>query len=310
VLAQQNCTLPPELGVEREIVGEVSLFHSKSGLHCVRGLVSIALGDVDGANRATHALVSQSQRQCDNPDLTLGTASMLIGFAELVEALPIPWHIDLEPARSRGEEIANELVQLLYSDSIATSTSIPSLGVAHGWGGFLFALLRCAKATRTNPDSIVTEKLSELASLAEPHGGGVRWPVHNTTRATSFMDSWCNGTAGHLLLFALAYDVLRADSFAELVERAAESLWATDAQLGTLCCGLAGIGYAFVAAYRVTGSELWLERAHAVTRRAAADSSKHFFRDALYKGAVGVVVLTEDLKQPLDAAMPLFEPTS
>jgi len=54
---------------------------------------------------------------------------------------------------------------------------------------------------------------------------------------------------------------------------------------------------------------VWLQRARAVARRAAADSSKHFFRDALYKGAVGVALLAEDLKQPETAAMPLFEPT-
>jgi len=112
--------------------------------------------------------------------------------------------------------------------------------------------LRWAKATRTNPDSIVTQKLSELASLAEPHGGGVRWPVHNATRAPIFMDGWCNGTAGHVLLFALAYDVLRVDGFAELAERGAESAWAAEMELGTLCCGLASIGYAFTAAYQTS----------------------------------------------------------
>ena len=45
------------------------------------------------------------------------------------------------------------------------------------------------------------------------------------------------------------------------------------------------------------------------TRRAAADSSKSFLRDSLYKGAVGVAVLAEDLKHPDSASMPLFEPT-
>ena len=94
-----------------------------------------------------------------------------------------------------------------------------------------------------------------------------------------------------------------------LLSRRTESAWATEIEIGTLCCGLAGIGYAFAAAYRLTGSELWLVCARAVARRAAADSSMHFFRDSLYKGAVGVAVLTEDLKQPIAAAMPLFEPT-
>ncbi|GCE21155.1 lanthionine synthetase LanC family protein [Dictyobacter kobayashii] len=297
----------PDLGVEPQVTGEVSLFHSLSGLHCVRALVSMAFGDRNGSHLAMHAFVAHSQRPCESADATLGIASLLIGCAELVEAFPIEWHSSLEMIRSRGAELADELFQMLASSTIDTSTSMPSLGIAHGWAGILFALLRWSRATKAEPQSIIAEKLHELASLAEPHGGGLWWPVHNATRPPRFMDSWCNGTAGYALLFALAYDVLHEAYFAELVQHAAECAWVTDTRLGSLCCGLAGIGYACLAAYRVTGSQRWLERARTVTRRAAVDTSEHFFLDSLYKGAVGVAVLTEDLKHPLTAAMPLFE---
>jgi hypothetical protein len=60
--------------------------------------------------------------------------------------------------------------------------------------------------------------------------------------------------------------------------------------------------------HRLTGSTAWLQRARAAARRAAADRSKEFLADALYKGAVGVALLVEDLKDPARAAMPLFEP--
>jgi len=52
----------------------------------------------------------------------------------------------------------------------------------------------------------------------------------------------------------------------------------------------------------------WLQRARACLRRAAADRSPHFLPDALYKGAVGLTLLAEELQSPETAAMPLFEP--
>jgi serine/threonine protein kinase len=296
-----------DIQITRETVGEVSLFHSISGLHCVRALISIAMGDVGGANRAIQAFLARSLGPCDNPDLTLGKSSLLLGCAELVEAMPTAWFVDLEPVRVRGDEIAAELTTLLESRQMATSTRIPALGVAHGWAGFAFVLLRWARATGKEANPVVAATLDELAALAEPHGSGIRWTVHNSTAPPSYMEGWCNGTAGHVMLYALAHEVLGVGSFGEIAERAALSAWAAETQLGTLCCGLGGIGYAMLAIHRLTGSDLWLGRARATARRAAADNSKYFTRDALYKGAVGVAVLAEHLKQPETAAMPLFE---
>ena len=308
--SQEHAFHKPEWGIEPATVGEVSLFHSISGLHCVRALVSIGFGDIDGATRAIHAFVGHSHRPSKNPDLTLGKASLLIGLSELVEALPSPWFISLEPVIRRGDELVAELIEIIKTESISSSSRVPSLGIAHGWAGILFAIMRWAKATKTYPDKIVAERLYELASFAEPHGLGMRWPVHNATRPASFIDGWCNGTAGHVMLFALSHDVLGTNAFDELVERAAESAWATETRLGTLCCGLGGMGYAFAATYRLTGSQKWIQRARMFARRAAADNSKHFFSNSLYKGSVGVALLTEALNEPSDVAMPLFEPIS
>ena len=308
--AHEEAFYKSELEINRITVGEVSLFHSMSGLDCVRALVSITMGDVPGANTASKSFVGRSRGPCKSLDVTLGKASLLIGCTELVEAMPVPWFVDLESVRLRGDEIAEELTALIKSERLATSKDITTLGIAHGWAGFIFALLRWAQATGRNVDASLVGALDQLAALAEPHGAGVRWPVHNgTTASPSYMEGWCNGTAGYTMLFALAHDILRVASYGDLAERAAVSAWAAETRSGSLCCGLGGIAYALLAAHRLTGSELWLERARMTTRRAAADSSKHFIRDSLYKGTVGVALLAEDLKHPSSAAMPLFEPT-
>ena len=307
---QPDAFYRPDLEISRDTVGEASLFHSMPGVYCVRALISIAMGDPACANFAIRSFVASSRGPCRNFDLTLGKAGLLIGCAELVEATPTPWFFDVDPARSRGSEIAEELMTLIQTQHVATSKEITMLGVAHGWAGIVFALLRWARATGATVNAGLVGMLDELADLAEPHGAGLRWPVHNNAKALpTYMDGWCNGTAGHSILYALAHEVIGTAKYGEFAERAAIDAWGAETNIGTLCCGLGGIGYAMLAAYRLTGSELWLERARITTRRAAADSSRHFLRDSLYKGAVGVALLAEDLKCPNSAAMPLFEPT-
>ena len=307
--AREEAFYRPDLEIDRERVGEVSLFHSMSGVYCVRALTSIAMGDPGGANAAIHSFVEKSRGPCDSLDLTLGKASLLLGCAELLEAMPTPWLFNAGLVRSRGDEIAEDLTGFIKSEQVASSQTVPMLGIAHGWAGLVFALLRWAKVTGGAIDASLVTALDALAELAEPHGAGLRWPVHNSTKTSpSYMEGWCNGTAGHTMLYVLAHELVGQRNYADFAERAAISAWAAETRLGTLCCGLGGVGYALLAAYRLTGSDLWLERARVTARRAASDNSKTFLRDSLYKGALGVALLAEDLKYPNSAAMPLFEP--
>jgi serine/threonine-protein kinase len=77
-----------------------------------------------------------------------------------------------------------------------------------------------------------------------------------------------------------------------------------------LCCGLAGRGYALLALHRATGEPRWLERARelAETGAAAAEAleSEEHPPYALYKGALGLILLASDLDRPDLAAMPVF----
>lgn len=296
----------PDLGLAPETVGQVSLFHSASGLHCVDALVRLALGDAGGTARAIEAFVERSRGPCDNPDLTAGAASLLLGCAELVESAGSTSLLDLNLLRTRGDEIADALSEILNAEQIATSSRIRFLGIAHGWAGLVFALLRWTRATRRSAPPLLAAKMDELAELAIPYEGGVCWTVRNNS--SSLMPGWCHGTAGYTMLFALAHEVLRVPGHADLAERAAASAWNIETSHGSLCCGNGGNGYAFLAAYRLTGARAWLERARGAALRALGDTANHPFRDSLYKGALGVVLLANELDCPATAAMPLFEP--
>jgi hypothetical protein len=206
----------------------------------------------------------------------------------------------------RGADISDSLTDILRVNGL-TSPILPSLGVAHGWAGLIFAVLRWSAATQSVPDPILRERLNEFIFLSEPHAGGLRWPVSASGSPRNSDPGWCNGTAGFALLFALAHEVLGDDSYADTALRACESAYSAATELGTLCCGLGGIGYSFLAAYRLTGAEIWLHRARETAHRAAQHPSPGFHLDSLYKGGVGVAMLAQDLQEPELASMPVFE---
>jgi hypothetical protein len=120
---------------------------------------------------------------------------------------------------------------------------------------------------------------------------------------------WCNGNAGHAMLFALACEVYGHDGYRSLAVAAVTAALDIKTTLGSLCCGNAGNGYAYLAAHRISGDSVWLRRARQAAKRAAADQSPYAvsYVDALYKGALGVSLLTADVAAPATAAMPLFE---
>lgn len=297
-----------EVGITPKTVGGVSLFHSASGLDVVRGLVSIASGDMDAAVQAIQSFTRRCTEPCEHQDMTLGYASLLIGAAEIVDACVGVPSLDLTPLRSVAQRVAAATTALLHREQVTLSVDIPALGLAHGWAGLIFALLRWNSAIGTVPDDIVTRRLRDLWLLGEPHAGGLRWPVHNHSRGPGFMDGWCNGTAGHLMMNALALDVLKLPEAADLVELCARNVWSSRLRVGSLCCGLGGMSYALVTAYRVTGSRAWLDRARELARQAACDKNDAL-RDSLYKGELGVALLLDELEEPLKASMPLVQPS-
>jgi len=299
----------PAIEIDFATVGDGSLFHSTSGLHVVHALICAARGrpgDASAAERAIASFVEESRKPSKFPDLTLGTASLLLGCAELMESA-MPGTRDGESVRVRGDEIAADLLGILRSDRVAGSTRLRFLGIAHGWGGLLFALLRWSRALEQPVDPAIVARLDELADLGVPHDGGTCWPIQNDNRQV--MPGWCNGTAGHAILFALACEMLGTPRYRELAVEAARSAWVIRTAVGSLCCGEAGNAYAYLAVHRLTGDGLWLRRARTAARRATQAPTEIHPPDALYKGAVGVTVLANDLEHPTTASMPLFEPT-
>jgi hypothetical protein len=121
--------------------------------------------------------------------------------------------------------------------------------------------------------------------------------------------SWCNGAAGFVHLWTLAYRLLGDGNFARLAQMAGWSTYeGTSAAPGDLCCGLAGRAYALLGLYRQSGDTAWLARARELTNHASRNIRvEPLRRNSLYKGEVGVALLVADLEHPEHGCMPLYD---
>jgi serine/threonine-protein kinase len=309
-----NAFAVPQAGLPEELVGHISPYHSPAGVHLTEAMVAAALDDRYRLRRSIRSFIEQSRLPCDQMDLAFGLAGSLLGCALLYE---LPWLEAGERAAltTLGEARQSDLLEWLYAYRCRLADpSLLNLGMAHGWAGLLYAVLRWSEAAGGILPDVVPERLVELADRAEPSGRGIRWhwsDTEGTDDAGATMPGWCNGAAGFVHLWAAAHRHTGEERFARSAHLAAWEAWEHPGRARNLCCGLAGRAYALLAWHRHTGDKEWLRRAWrlgeaAVSRDPTPDEAD--FPDSLYKGDIGVALLAADLAQPEGSSMPCFEP--
>lgn len=307
-LGSEQALWSPQLEIVPDTFGEVSLFHTEPGVHCVQALVAVGRGDESTATLARDAFVAAASRPCEHADVTFGRAGLLLGCALLLDALPPD---DGGGLHALGERLRDSLWSQLEGQApLDDRPELRSLGAAHGWAGFLFALLRWSEASKAPPPAGVEDRLLQLGAQGLPSNRGMRWP-HEAgagVQRSGLEASWCNGAAGQVPLWALAHRLYRDDRFARWVEMAGWTVYDDRSVAADLCCGFAGRAYALLGVHRLTGDPAWLARARMLADRAVEGIRTNALRrDSLYKGEVGVALLVAELERPEHSCMPLFE---
>jgi serine/threonine-protein kinase len=244
---------------------------------------------------------------CNQPDLTLGRSSILLGLTLLAEAAGPK---ALEMLGPQGDALLEGIWRKLDEEpAIRESKNLSYLGMAHGWAGTIYAALRWARLTGTPPYSSLGVRLDQLADLAVPTSKGVLWPVQNRETGGFPMPGWCNGGAGHVFLWTLAHRLFSRERFLKLAIGAAEESALSGGGGHSLCCGWAGQAYALLALYNHTGEKRWLEHARTLASRALAFAQcrQPGLPYSLYKGDLGVAVLLAEIQLPEIASMPFFD---
>lgn len=299
--------LNEDFGVTSDRVGEISPYHRRPGVLVVQALIGRAMGNRMVRDRALAAFVTGSQHPCESDDLTLGRAGTLLACAQLVEALAND-DAPLGPVLELGRSVRDHLMGILADLSpVPDCPELDYLGVAHGWAGILYSLLRWQAVTGGVVGSNLQRRLDELAACGEPIGRGLRWRARTleVTEGSMYMAGWCNGSAGLVHLWELTHRLTGEERYLVLAERAGWNAWEDGNRVPTLCCGLAGRAYALLVLHRALDEQRWLRYAEELALRAAR-SGDGSFPDSLYKGRVGVALLLAELAEPSLATMPMF----
>lgn len=302
-----------ELGITSEIVGPSSFYHGETGVQCIQALISHAMGDFDSADKAVLAFLGASSKSSDNIDLTLGISGLLIGCATMLDAFTDRMSKSRSDVKQLGHATLAKVWKRLEGEKIQSSDAVSFLGVAHGWAGILYAILRWSQATAITILGL-EDKLHELGDLGTWKGSTAAWPLRPGPSANdrSPRTGWCHGSAGYVHLWTLAYRTLGDPRFLRLAEAAAKHIWESldiiKITNGSSCCGYAGQGYALLSLYRLTADTIWLRRAQTLCERAVVYAHRTERRSSLYKGDIGIALLAEELSHPELSCTPLFEP--
>lgn len=296
-----------ESELPQELLGDVTPYHTESGIHAAGAMIAAAMGDTFSQRRAIGAFLHASSKPCAEVDLTLGRSGSLLAAAMLLaisDDLP-----EAAALRAFGAETMSAIWNELDArPPIEASPKDTYLGMAHGWAGYFYAALRwCAASGDTLPPRLV-ERLHEYTALKTVKGRGAYWRTTVDGPSYSMMPGWCNGSAGQVFLFTLAHRLLGDDAWLQLAELCAWNNWDEPRGPATLCCGSAGRAYALLNLYKHTGATEWLSRARQLANHAATVAASTAQRaNALWKGELGVAVLIADLASPENARMPFFE---
>ncbi len=296
----------PRVGLEPSTVGRTALYHSAAGVHCVDGLIACVKDDREGADAAVGSFVAAAETTDARNDLTTGRAGHLIGCASLMEANRAAGYAEnrlLGLGSARQAELVSDWSSC--AEAVAGNED-PFLGVAHGWAGVAFAMLRFQPISLEPLPAAAVQMLDDLERLALSDGDRAWW--HRGPGDDVIWPGWCHGSPGYAMLWAQAHRVLSEDRYLELGRMAAEHAWSDPAPIGHLCCGTAGQAYGFLCLYRLTGEGVYVDRARSMLDRAIDFvGDQGMTQNSLYKGDVGVAVLEAELQEPLQSAMPMFE---
>ena len=294
------------MDLKEATLGEVTPYHTESGVHAAAALVAYARGDVMAQKRAVERYLRASSRDCANLDLTLGRSGTLLGATLLLEVSR-----DLAEAgallRFGNETLAAIWHELDARPPIAHDDADAYLGIAHGWSGYLYAALRwCSASSAPLPPSL-PRRLEELIALGVRRGRAMYWRRQVGGHPFDVTSGWCNGSAGHVFLFTAAFDAFDDRRFLQLASDAATHASEEPTYNADLCCGSAGRAYSMLNLYKHTGETEWLSRARALANHAASYDGEVARANSLWKGEMGVAALIADLQSPENARMPFFE---
>ena len=294
--ALQHCKEPEAftsaaIDLTRRKIGYASLSGAEPGVHFTHALVRAAAGDLRGTDSAIRDFLSAATaRPSHHGDVNLGGPGLALA-AHSLAAIPASMQL-----RLKLDALSRDLVARAWRK--AATSNRKRLGFAHGLAGLAFAALVCGKAEDT------PQVMTALRSQTVPLDKGVRWPVQ--IDGNFFMPGWCNGVAGHLLLWTMLWKQSAQDQDREMLERVAWGVWESRSNLGNVCCGGSGQAVALACFAAAAGDPVWHSRATQLIDKLKPQWPKDDRPQSLFRGELGMLLAQIECHAEAEVVFPVW----
>ena len=258
-----------------------SLYYGPDGHLLLRLVLD---GEIDAFAKTMEKRLRHFQRE-PAPELVLGQGGYVLGLLAAFQAT--------KDARLLG--IANRMAKAVLAGLNGPQGwgRLPTLGMAHGRAGILYVLLTWFWVRRRAVEPALLRQLGRLwARVKQTRNWGV------LPQFPTLQHSWCNGAAGHALLWVRAFEATGRPEYLQRARIAGRALSFLTPRLtnGGACCGAVGVGFGLLAIDRVDPGRGW----HALAVRAAHKALTLLLRTGelpcgLLSGYPGLFMLVQDL---------------
>ena len=313
-MERENAFTNPEVGMPEEKAGRNSFFHRKTGLHAVKALVKNSLSYSEKSKHSVEKFISEVYKYLNFSsdhyalDPSQGSASYLFGINLLNGLNKFNKALPQKELDELSKSILGTLIPLIKSSLKESKSEQQYLGFAHGYAGLLYAILQM------NPEFLAPYKksLEEFLLFMKQQGTidskFAHWNVNSDKDTSAVWSGWCHGTAGHILLWVKAYEVLKNEDYLTLAKKAGNYLWKTYGKSNdSICCGLAGQSLAFYKLGQLTNNPEWFQKGRKVAIEAIDTVRSYTLDDSLFQGKVGIYLLAGESIDPTQAIFPLCE---
>jgi serine/threonine-protein kinase len=253
-----------------ERIAHQSVLHGPIGTATAFALAAHAANDEALKSRQLQRLEALARARFEQVEFAFGVSGALWAVTRALRA-----GIAEEPLRALARRLyeATWTMYRRFAARVAEGRTKDLLGFAHGRAGILFALAAYRVAIGEPATAELSAELERLALLGAVDRRGISWssvqpPDEQPEAWPGVRESWCNGVAGYVPLWSLAYELTGEPVYRTLALKAATYLVRDGVELfsPSLCCGLAAHAVAFTLAQRLEAQRDWLSFA----RRAAA----------------------------------------
>ncbi len=271
-----------------------SIVFSEPGLLYVKSIIRSRMRDPTGADTAARQFLKLAKSRLSRiADLHLGGLGLALAAKHLTSCASSPG------LRSELSHFSRRIVRHAWVKTGVSIRPNQVLGFAHGAAGQVFTAYACGEQKIASP---LIERLREMAI---PFQKALIWPVRAGSHR--FWLGWCNGLAGHLLMWTKVWQHSRANDDRELLDRLASGVWKYRMQPGSICCGAAGQAIALASFSSAVGDAHLKRRTVDWLNSLRPRWSKEAPAQSLFQGKLGLLLARIECEYATRPQFPVYQ---